>query len=199
MAKELKRASFISRFFAYVVDMVLIALLATLVSIPFTNQSKVEKISNDEKEIRQKYIEKEITPEEYLIKYGDITYELIKTNGTTTFFTIIIAIGYFVVFQLYNKGQTIGKKLLKIKVISIEDELTMNQMIFRSLLSNSILLNIISFGFLTFASKYVYIIGVGILEVTNYIIILISIILATTKEGRTIHDRIAHTRVISIK
>ena len=199
MAKELKRASFISRFFAYVVDMVLIALLATLVSIPFTNQSKVEKISNDEKEIRQKYIDKEITPEEYLIKYGDITYELIKTNGTTTFFTIIIAIGYFVVFQLYNKGQTIGKKLLKIKVISIEDELTMNQMIFRSLLSNSILLNIISFGFLIFASKYVYIIGVGILEVTNYIIILISVILATTKEGRTIHDRIAHTRVISIK
>jgi uncharacterized RDD family membrane protein YckC len=53
--------------------------------------------------------------------------------------TILIEVLYFVVFQLYNGGQTFGKKITKIKVVSESNDLTMNQMIFRSLLSNYIL------------------------------------------------------------
>ena len=37
------------------------------------------------------------------------------------------------------------------------------------------------------------------LTMFQYVITFISILLATTAEGRTIHDRIATTRVVSIK
>ncbi len=199
MAKELKKASFIRRLTAFVIDMVLIAFIAGIIATPFVNTSKIDKLNEKEVETIEKYRNEEITADEYVMNYGDVYYELIKENGISTLISIILSIGYFIVFQLYNKGQTLGKKLLKIKIISDDKELSMNQMIFRCLLSNFILVNIINFAFLIFASKYVYIIATGSIEAINYIVAIVSIIMATTKEGRTIHDRIAHTRVVMAK
>lgn len=199
MAKELKKASFIRRLAAFVIDMVLIAFIAGIIATPFVNTSKIDKLNEKEVETIEKYRNEEITADEYVMNYGDVYYELIKENGISTLISIILSIGYFIVFQLYNKGQTLGKKLLKIKIISDDKELSMNQMIFRCLLSNFILVNIINFAFLVFASKYVYIIATGSIEAINYIVAIVSIIMATTKEGRTIHDRIAHTRVVMAK
>ena len=74
----------------------------------------------------------------------------------------------------------------------------MNQMIFRSLIVNMLLLNIINFALITFAPKDIYTGVSATLSMIQYLIMFISIILATTKEGRTIHDRIAHTRVVKV-
>ena len=197
--KELKKASFIRRLCAFIIDMVLISFAASLIAIPFTNTTAVDSINTREKELREKYTKQEINSEEYLITYTDIYYDLNKNTGIASFASLVLSIVYFVVFQVYNKGQTLGKKLLGIKIVSDEKELNMNQMIVRSLLANFILVNILKFALLTFTSKSVYVTSSGILEVINYIIILVSVIMATTKEGRTIHDRIAHTRVVKAK
>ena len=72
----------------------------------------------------------------------------------------------------------------------------MNQMIFRALIANTILLNIINFALITFVSKSIYT-GVSVsISMIQYIVMFISLIMLTTKDGRTIHDRIAHTRVV---
>ena len=160
MAKELNRASFVKRLCAYVIDYLLVVLVISVISMPFTDTKKTEKLEKESTEIIEKYQKGEITPDEYLQRYSSVYYNLSRNTGIVTFITIIVYILYYVVFQLYNKGQTIGKKLMKIKVISIDGELSMNQMIFRSLIVNMLLLNIINFG--------------------------------------TIHDRIAHTRVVKV-
>jgi len=198
MAKELKKASFVRRLAAFIIDMVLVAFVAGLISTPFVNINKLEQINKKESELVEKYKSQKITPQEYVDGFSDVYYESIKANGINSFIEIILAILYFVVLQLYNKGQTLGKKMLKIKVISENDDLSMNQMILRSLLSNFILVNILGFAFLTFASKHVYIMSVGTIQMINYLIVFISVIMATLKEGRTIHDRIAHTRVVKV-
>lgn len=199
MDKELKRASFIRRLCAYVIDYLLVVLVVSIIAMPFTDTKKTEKLEKESTEIIEKYQKGEITPDEYLQRYSNVYYNLSRNTGIVTFITIIVYILYYVVFQLYNKGQTIGKKLMKIKVISIDGELSMNQMIFRSLIVNMLLLNIINFALITFAPKDIYTGVSATLSMIQYIIMFISIILATTKEGRTIHDRIVHTRVVSIK
>lgn len=199
MDKELKRASFIRRLCAYVIDYLLVVLVVSIIAMPFTDTKKTEKLEKESTEIIEKYQKGEITPDEYLQRYSNVYYNLSRNTGIVTFITIIVYILYYVVFQLYNKGQTIGKKFMKIKVISIDGELSMNQMIFRSLIVNMLLLNIINFALITFAPKDIYTGVSATLSMIQYIIMFISIILATTKEGRTIHDRIVHTRVVSIK
>lgn len=198
MAKELNRASFVKRLCAYVVDYLLVVLVISVISMPFTDTKKTEKLEKESTEIIEKYQKGEITPDEYLQRYSSVYYNLSRNTGIVTFITIIVYILYYVVFQLYNKGQTIGKKLMKIKVISIDGELSMNQMIFRSLIVNMLLLNIINFALITFAPKDIYTGVSATLSMIQYLIMFISIILATTKEGRTIHDRIAHTRVVKV-
>ena len=100
----------------------------------------------------------------------DLTYTIARKNGFVSLITIVINILYFVVFQLYNKGQTIGKELMKIKVISDTDELTMNQMIFRSFIANSILLDIITFMFMLSNSRMTYFTGIAIFGTIQYTI-----------------------------
>ena len=199
MAKELKKASLVRRLCAYVIDYLIVVILVSLISTPFVDAKKTDKLQKESTEIIEKYQKGEITPNEYLERYSSVYYSLSRSTGIMTFITIIIYIIYFVVFQLYNKGQTIGKKLMKIKVISLDGDLGMNQMIFRAFISNMILLNIINFALITFSPKNIYTGVSAVLSMIQYIIMFISIILATTKEGRTIHDRIVHTRVVSAK
>ena len=79
------------------------------------------------------------------------------------------------VFQLYNKGQTIGKQIMKIRVKSDHGELTMNQMIFRAFIANSILLDLITFMFMLSNSRLVYFYGITTFSTLQYSITLISI------------------------
>jgi len=199
MAKELKRASFVKRLCAYVIDFLIILMVSSILSFPFNNSEKTLELQNETNTVLEQYQAGEITPDEYLSRFSDIYYRLGRESGIATFIEIIIGILYYVVFQLYNKGQTIGKKIMGIKIISDTGDLSMNQMIFRAFISNTILLNIINFGFITFASKSVYTGVSSTFTMFQYAITFISIILATTNEGRTIHDRIVHTRVVSIK
>ncbi len=196
MAKELKKGSFVRRLGAYIIDYVILVILISLISSPFVDSAKTRTIEKESNEIVEKYQTGEISADEYVQRYTSVYYNLSRTTGVVTFFTIIIDVLYFVVFQLYNKGQTIGKVLLKVKVISDDGNLSMNQMIFRALIAYMILSNIINFALITFASKSIYT-GVSIfISMIQYIIMFISVIMATTKDGRTIHDRLTHTRVV---
>ena len=196
MAKELKKGSFIRRIGAYIIDYVILVILISLISSPFVDTAKTKTIEKEANEIIEKYQSGEISSDEYIQRYSSVYYNLSRSTGVVTFFTIIIDVLYFIVFQLYNKGQTVGKVLLKIKVISEDGNLNMNQMIFRALIAYMILSNIINFALITFTSKSIYT-GVSIcISMIQYIVMFISVIMATTKDGRTIHDRLTHTRVV---
>lgn len=195
MAKELKKGSFIRRFAAYVIDYILIMIIVSLLSTPFVDAEKVETIEKESTQIIEQYQNGEISIDEYVQRYSSVYYGLSRTTGVMTFITIIIGVLYYVVLQLYNKGQTFGKMFMKIKVISTDGDLSMNQMIFRALIANFILSNILNFALITFTSKNVFM-GVSVtISMIQYIVMFISLIMLTTKDGRTIHDRIAHTKV----
>ena len=89
---------------------------------------------------------------------------------------------------------------MNIKLISDTGELFMNQMIYRSLLANFILVDIISFIFMLVSPKSVYFYGVGLSQFIQYVIVFISIFMIMfRKDGCAIHDKLAHTRVIREK
>ncbi|MBR2828613.1 MAG: RDD family protein [Bacilli bacterium] len=196
--KETK-ALFIQRFVAFIIDVFIITFISSLLMIPFSNTKNNEKYSNQAIELQEKFMKKEIDLQKYMIDYSIVSYHIARENGLVSLIVIFLNICYFVIFQLKMGGQTIGKKLMKIKVISKDGELFMNQMIFRSFMANTILMDIISFVFMMFLSKKLYFYGVLGIESIQYILIIISAFFVMFREdGCSIHDMITHTKVIRV-
>lgn len=199
MAKQTK-AYFSQRLVAFIIDMLFVTVVASLLAGPFIDSEKIQKYEKQETEIMEKYTKQEISPEDYLASYESVYYKLTRDTGVLSIITILLEVIYFVVYQLFNGGQTIGKKIMKIKVISENGDLDMNQMIYRSLLSNFILVNILTFMFLLFTSRNVYFVASLLLQGIQYIIILVSVIMILSKNtGCALHDKLAHTKVIQAK
>ena len=197
--KDNKRAYFIQRLLAFVIDIILVYIVASLIVTPFVDTKETKKLNDEANELISQITKQEITTSEFADKNMDFSYRLARKNGLVSLVTIVINILYFVVFQLYNKGQTIGKQLMKIRVKSDVGELTMNQMIFRSFIANSILLDLITFMFMLSNSRSVYFYGLTVFSTIQYIITLMSIFMVLIrKDGRAIHDLLARTQVVKV-
>lgn len=159
--------------------------------------------------IIEKIEDRELTKKEYqeLVKTinkefdvvaKEYVYILNKNNKAYTIITLICTLLYFGVLQYLLKGQTIGKRLLKIKVVSAKNKkLNILTYTFRSLIVNDVLLNTVGVLFLIFASKKVYTSAnniVGTLVSICEAIIIFTVM--TNQEGRGLHDLLFGTKVI---
>lgn len=110
---------------AYLLDVFFVYLLIMLItSIRFINPTydKLLEISQNYTDITEKYNKDEIKETAYLEATKDYVYDVTKYNISTSLVTIIVIFGYFGVFQKYNNGQTLGKKIVKIKVVDNSDK-----------------------------------------------------------------------------
>lgn len=191
-------ALFFQRFVAFIIDVVIISMIASFLSLPFYDSDSVKKLDDSSSSLIEKYTDKQINMKTYLVESADITYEMARKNGVVSLITLFLSILYFVCFQFYKNGQTLGKSLMRIKIVSNDStKLNINNYIFRALIINSILVNIISLAFLVFGSRDVYFYGVGTIEGIQYIIILISALMVMfRKDSRGLHDLVSNTKVI---
>ena len=196
--KQPEKALFIQRFAAFILDVFIVSMVASMIAYPFLDMNSIDKLSESSTQIVEDYMKQEISIEEYTNESISVSYEMARKQGILSLITIFLNILYFVVFQIKNDGQTIGKKLLKIKVSSNDgNQLTMNQMIFRSLIINSILIDMVNFCVLLFTNQMAYFYGVGILSMIQFTIIAVSGFMVMFSEKRQgIHDLIAHTDVV---
>lgn len=193
-----EKAMFIQRLCAYFIDIIIVSFVATLIAYPFTNNGRVEELNEEANSIMEKYVGNEIDLIEYTVEYANITYDLSKCMGAESLVTIAVGILYYAVFQLYMGGRTLGKMALKIKVVSTTgNDLTMNQMIFRSFIANSLLLNILSMIFIIFSGRETYFYCYGIFSLIQDLIVFISLLtIMYGKNGLAVHDKLVHTKVI---
>ncbi len=194
---ELKKALFLQRFIAFLVDMLIVSVVVAFISAPFVDNKKITKLEDQGVEIIQKLQKNEIDSQVYLKEYSNVYYKLARNSGIISLVTILFSVLYFVVYQIYAKGQTFGKKLLKIKIISLDGALFMNQMIFRAFIANFILFDIISFAVMLFSPKSIYLYMIIFIEIIKWIITFISVIMIMNKkDGCAVHDKLLHTMVV---
>ena len=193
-----EKALFVQRFIAFLLDIFILSSIASLISYPFLDAKSIDKLNKNSSEVIEKYTTGEIDMDTYVDEVKGISYQLSQKQGVVSLVTLFLAVLYFIVYQYYNNGQTIGKKLMKIKVVSSTDkEITMNSFIFRSLIVNSILVDMISFAIVIFGNETAYFYGVAICGIIKYTLLLISgFMVMWSKSGLGLHDRIAHTTVV---
>ncbi len=195
------KASLISRICAYLIDIVIVTFVASLIASFIPQSKNVEKLYKEQTEVVEKYFKDEIKAETYYNRMLDLSYDMAKQTPLTSVIQILVTVLYFCVFQFYQKGQTLGKKLLKIKVKKQgKEKLTMNDLVVRSCLIDSILLNVITTGLLLFASKNVYLYGGTILESIQYAFIIISFFCISFSKDKTgLHDKLLKTEVVRVR
>ena len=193
-----EKALFVQRFIAFLLDIFILSSIASLISYPFLDAKSIDTLNKNSSEVIEKYTTGEIDMDTYVDEVKGISYQLSQKQGVVSLVTLFLAVLYFIVYQYYNNGQTIGKKLMKIKVVSSTDkEITMDSFIFRSLIVNSILVDMISFAIVIFGNETVYFYGVAICGIIKYTLLLIcGFMVMWSKSGLGLHDRIAHTTVV---
>ena len=193
-----EKALFVQRFIAFLLDIFILSSIASLISYPFLDAKSIDKLNKNSSEVIEKYTTGEIDMDTYVDEVKGISYQLSQKQGVVSLVTLFLAVLYFIVYQYYNIGQTIAKKLMKIKVVSSTDkEITMDSFIFRSLIVNSILVDMISFAIVIFGNETAYFYGVAICGIIKYTLLLIcGFMVMWSKSGLGLHDRIAHTTVV---
>lgn len=134
----MKKANFYKRLVAYTIDMFIVGLVISIISYNF-DTTRLEKLSDKSIKLMNSFTNGDISSDKYFFEYADILYKVNKANVNSNLLGLVIYVGYFVLFQFFNGGATIGKKLLKIKVVSQGGgEVSLWQMIVRTSIINGI-------------------------------------------------------------
>jgi len=195
------------RLTAYLLDIFLIYLLISLiVSIKFINPyyDKFETFYEEYTNIVEQYSKKEITLEEMNELTKDSLYKISKYSISTNIVSVLVIIGYFGLFQKYNNGQTLGKKVTKIKVVDKNEQnpklgyylirlLFIYYIFIGSIIPfiiNSILLCLLNTNiYILLSSIITYIfLGIGIIDL---------VMICIRKDKCGIHELISKTKVVN--
>lgn len=160
----------------------------------------VEKYA-DQKLTKKEYeqINKKIS-QEYEDEYEKLYYQIEKNSVAYFIIYLITVLAYFIGFNKFTGGQTLGKKLTRLKIVNAKD--SSNEVSVWSYLIRAIILyQIIQY--------FVKLIGVFILSMNDYYTVttifyniqyylefLIIIMIIVRLDGRGLHDLLAKTRVV---
>ena len=192
-------STFFDRLAAYFIDTVVITIITLIISfsLPEISGPAHERVL----ELDEQLTASEITPQEYLDEYVNtpLQYNYQKEALVPSIISVVVVIAYFVVFQYMNKGQTLGKKLMHIRVVNENNGKTVNIGIgfLRSIFILNISSSILSILYLYIFNKkyyfYAYVITVGI---ENLFIIVSTLFILYRKDNRGLHDIMTKTKVI---
>ena len=191
------KATFFERLGAYVLDMIIVSLIFSLISLGFGNYtSSTEKLME---ELDNKLVDGEITNKEYLNEYTNLLYDYQKENVLQTGISLALTIAYYVIFQYMNKGQTIGKKLLGIKVVNkdTKEPISIPKGLLRTFIIYSIPSITVGILFLYIVNqKYYFMIYSSVLIIEMLFLLITIMFTLYKKNGRGLHDIMANTIVI---
>ena len=178
------------------IDSVVLSIIFSIITIGYVsnNNSIEDKLTGYQDKIESG----ELSEEEVVNEYYNLFYNIQKDNRKDNTVNFVLYIGYFIIFGYLNKGQTIGKKLVKIKVVNNNgDTPSIYNMIFRNVFIYGLFTMLFSILFIDIINFKIFMSVYFILSYIECIIVVISFFMVLyKKDGWGLHDIIAKTKVI---
>lgn len=192
---------FKKRFFAFIIDLIIVFLITFVIDMIIPISGNAQKLSEELFDLNNNFIDGNIGIDMFINQYSIINYGLEKELFLSSLISVVVNILYFVLYPLYNGGQSFGKKYIGIKIVSKDDNtVSSNQLIFRYLLMNGIGSSIISLCFIFLLNDLSYMYVVSILSILQFIVAISSIFMVLYRnDKRSLPDLIAGTKVIEVK
>lgn len=184
------------RITAYIIDIFIISIVSSILSLPF---GKTEEYNQKINELYDKTQNIVLTDNEYKEMLNDLNYDLTKINISQTIVISIVSLVYFVGFNYYKKGQTLGKRLMKLRIVSNDEmDISINNYLIRTLVGGITLSNITTVILILTMSKESYLIYESKFSTVFSIIYIACFSFAMIRnDGRGLHDLLAGTIVIN--
>ena len=204
----------IKRISAYILDSLILLMLVSFLITPIQlNDKKVftefKEHSKEILDVTADYIKvvssndvkKSLELEKKVKSLGENSKKLQYKHRYSLYFlsqkilTVLLTIVYFVIFPLFNNGQTLFKKIFKIKVEydTILKYLLREEMARNFVLTSLILYFIASFNYSLFSLYLGYMTPITLsFMIINFIVFLVN------KDNKALHDIIAGTNVVEV-
>ncbi len=193
-------AKFIKRLLSYLIDILILGIVLVIACkiVPENNNIKKENIKLDD--LNEQFLNHEISTFNYVNEYSKITQKSDKDKIIYIIVNIIFVVFYFIIIPYFFNGQTLGKRLIKIKVDKEEGSLELKDLIIRNIIINGLALMIIGLITLYIMPALIYFIITTILSIVQIIIIIASVIMIIKDEKHLgIHDKVTKTKVINVE
>ena len=192
------KANTIYRIGAYIVDVVLIAFLVSIITSFVPQSDKYKESVEKENKLLDSYFSNDVTIDEMLDDMYELRYNIDKETVHVTLITCIAYLAYFGTFAYYKDGETIGKKLFKIKIKHLGNSNNTHYFyLLRACLIHGVFISLLLTLLVMILNVHDYSIMYSILSVFNMVFLFTSLIVSIFREdGRGIHDLICNTMVV---
>jgi len=186
----------LKRIIAFVIDIVIVSLVVSLINLlpldPYKDKYKdaYEKYN----EVVQKSTEDE--KNDYKDEIIELNYEVYKYRTYSSMFSATALILYFGVLPLVMNGQTLGKKIMKLRVVSNnEKKLNFWKYLIRIVILNNIWLSLINVGAVYVVSGVKFYYVTYVISMLSSLIYMLNLIMVMFSG---LHDMVAGTKVILV-
>lgn len=162
----------------------------------------LEESYKDKKLTKKEYdkINKEIDSE-YTTQYKELSYKMDKNSVLYFVIYLILVFLYFVFFNKITNGQTLGKKLTRLRIVSnnYDCEVSVWSYIIRTILLYQPISYLVRLSFVNILdiNNYYNVITI-IASFQRYLQMIIIIMVVLRMDGRGLHDLLAKTKVVSL-
>lgn len=194
------KASFFKRTGAYFIDALIFSLIFSLFTVFIPENNNVNVLNGELTSLGEQILNNELTFSVYFNQYAGIIHSLDKEMFLSNLFNFVLIIGYFAILPFYYNGQTLGKKIFKIKVVKDDGTLTMNDLLVRNIIINGLLFSLIGFGLIFIVNDLTYLIITLILAIIEILLVIISIFMILYRHDKKgLHDLWCNTSVVEEK
>lgn len=190
----------LKRIIAFVIDVVIISLVVSLI-----NLLPIDPYQEKYKDTYEKYNEvvkksSEDGSHDYKDEIIELNYEVYKYRTYSSIISATALILYFGVVPLIMNGQTIGKKIMKLKIVSINDKkLNFWKYLIRIVILNNIWLSLINVGAVYIVSGVKFYYVTYVISMLSSLIYMLNLIMVMfRKDNRGLHDMVVGTKVIQV-
>ena len=190
-----KNHIFRKRALAYIIDFIILGIFVSI-TLLFTNVD-TSSVESEMSNLAEMLLSKNINILTYLKNYGKLFYKYDIIQFITNLLNFLYIIILYIIIPGFTEGQTIGKKIMKIRVVNDDDTcVSIINLINRALLVDFLGYLLITLIIINFISGFPYFIIATILGILQFLLVIISgFMILYNKKQKGIHDILTKTKI----
>ena len=193
---KINKASFQKRLLAYLIDIIIVFILVMLLEMLLPKNNNISILNQQFNDLNDAAGKMELSV--YFKEATILFRDLDKAKVMYSVLNAVLIFVYFIFVPYFFDGQTLGKKILKIKTIRNDKEcLSLKNLVIKNMIDTGLMYMLVSLALMYILPSGPYFICTFVFSILQICLIIISIVMIITrKDKRGLNDILSGTKVI---